>query len=561
MQGAAVGAASAVLVTAGCGGKATKTPSSTSANKASGTPRIGGIFQAYSLTASPPHLDPQQTASSNTRIPASCVMERLMSYKTALMDVSLGDQSIPIPGLAVSAEAPDATTWTAKLRTDVKFQNVAPVNGHAFEAEDVKATWARSLTLKGNPYAGALDMLDTSQITTPAKDTVVFKLKYPFAPFPAILAAPTVGMVLPREALAGSYDPTKQMIGTGAFLFESFTPDVGIVMKRNPDYHVKGLPYIDGARLPIIPDQAQRLAQFIGGHMDDFSSVPPTDVNAAKQDVPGAQWLNALPGTASMLWLQLGDPTSPFQDIRVRRAVSMAIDRDAIGKAVFLGDYTLSFNPPANLGPKESLTIEQLPANVAPYYKYDPAEAKKLLAAAGVSGMQVIIDHPVPYEQVPGNEPMAEAVSNMLNAAGLKSVGRAVDYTKDYIAGGKGEAYGNFPKDHIVISGLRSGSTNDPDGRIFDYYDSHSTVNAERLKDPQLDAMIEKERTTVNQDERYKACIGLQQYIAAKLYFIGFMPGPNGHEALQPWVKNYYPTNSVLGALGTETVSRLWLAR
>src|SRR5437762_587526 len=79
----------------------------------------------------------------------------------------------PVPGLAVSAESPDAITWTLKLRTDVKWQNVAPVNGHPFEAEDVKASWTRALTIKGNPFAGAIDMLDPTQITTPAKDTVI----------------------------------------------------------------------------------------------------------------------------------------------------------------------------------------------------------------------------------------------------------------------------------------------------------------------------------------------------------------------------------------------------
>lgn len=561
LQGPAVAAAGMALVAAGCGGKAGKAPSGTSAGNTSAAPRSGGIYQAAPLASSPPHLDPQQTSSFYTQTPASFVMERLMYYKTALMDAATGASGVPVPGLALSAESPDAITWTAKLRTDVKFQNVAPVSGHPFEAEDVKASWTRALTLKNNPFAGAIDMLDAGQISTPAKDTVVFKLKYPFAPLPSILAATTVGDSYPREALAGSYDPTKQMIGTGPFVFESFTPDIEFVTKRNPDYYTKGLPYVDGTRSSIIPDQAQRLAQFIGGHYDDFPSVPPTDMDAAKKGVPGARWLNLPPGTANMLWLPLGDPTSAFQDIRVRRAFSMAIDRDAIGKAVLQGDYALCYNPPLNLGPKAALTIDQLPASVAPYYKYNPAEAKKQLDAAGVSGMQVIIDHPVPYPQVPGNEPIAEAISNMLNAVGLKSVVRAIDYTNDYLAGGKGEAYGNFPKDHIVISGLRAGSTADPDGRIFDYYHSRSQVNPEHLKDAMLDAMIDKERTMTNQDERYKACIEIQQYVADRMYFIGFMPGPSGHEALQPWIENYYPCSAggSLGGTGTETISRLWL--
>src|SRR5207253_6097091 len=119
--------ASAVAA-AGCGGKTTKTSSGSSVSNTSGaqgrgTPRSGGTFQAAPLAASPPHLDPQQTSSFYTQTPVSLVMDRLMYYKTALMDASVGASSVPVPGLALSAESPDAITWTVKLRTDVKFQN------------------------------------------------------------------------------------------------------------------------------------------------------------------------------------------------------------------------------------------------------------------------------------------------------------------------------------------------------------------------------------------------------------------------------------------------------
>jgi len=563
LQGAAVGAAGIALAAAGCGAKPTRTSPGAPSSNASGPPRTGGIFEATPLAASPPHLDPQQTTSFYTQVPVTYIMERLMNYKTALMDEPLGATYVSIPGLALSAESPDAITWTVRLRADVSFQDVPPVNGHTFEAEDVKATWTRALSLKTNPFLGAIEMIDASQITTPTKDTIVFKLRYPFAPFPALLSAQSTGHVYPREALAGSYDPTKLAIGTGPFIFQSFTPDVEFVTKRNPNYYQKGLPYVDGTRTAIIADQAQRLAQFVGGHLDDLGAVPPTDLDAVKKGVPSAQLLTCAPASANTFWLQLGDSTSAFQDIRVRRAFSMAIDREAIGKSVLQGDYALCFNPSPQLGPKQSLTFDQVPAGVAQYYKYNPAEAKKMFEAAGVSGMNLIIDHPAPYPQVPGNQQVAEAVSNFLNAVGIKAALRQIDYTKDYLGGGKGEAYGFFPKDHVVVSGIRNGSTADPDGRVFDYYHSKSQVGAEQLKDPTLDAMIDKERTIVNQDERFKACIEIQQYIADKMYMIAFMPGPNIHEALQAPVRDFYPTGggSSVGGYGTETVSRLWLER
>jgi len=563
LRKAAAGTAGAALLATGCGGRPAKTPSGASSNTASQAPRTGGIFQATPLAASPPHLDPQQTTSFYTQVPVTYMMERLMNYQTAIMDEPLGASYVSVPGLAVSVESPDALTWTVKLRTDVNFHDVPPVNGHPFEAEDVKATWTRALSLKSNPFLGAIDMIDPGQVTTPAKDTVVFKLKFPYAPFPALMSAQTTGHVYPREALAGSYDPTKQVIGTGPFIFVSFTPDVELVTKRNPNYYQKGLPYVDGTRTAIIADQAQRLAQFVGGHLDDFGAIPPTDLDAVKRGVPAAQLMTCAPAAANTFWFQLGDPASPFQDVRVRQAFSMSIDRDAIGKSVLQGDYVLCFNPSPQLGPKQALIFDQLPSDVAQNYKYNPSEAKKLFDAAGVSGMTLVIDYPAPYPQVPGNAQVAEAVNNMLNAVGIKSSLRQIDYTKDYLGGGKGESDGFFPKDHVVVSGLRNGSTADPDGRLFDYFDSKSQVGAEHLNDPTLDAMLSKERTIVNQDDRFKACLQIQQYAAEKVYIVGFMPGPNVHEALQPWVKNYYPTGggSSVGGYGTETISRLWLDR
>src|SRR5581483_1757334 len=100
-----------------------------------------------------------------------------------------------------------------KLRPDAKFHNVAPVNGHAVEAEDMKATFTRALNpATNNPNRGALDFINAAQITTPDKQTVVFKLNYPYAPFRSTLASPAYSLLFPREVLSGGYDPSKTVI-------------------------------------------------------------------------------------------------------------------------------------------------------------------------------------------------------------------------------------------------------------------------------------------------------------------------------------------------------------
>jgi peptide/nickel transport system substrate-binding protein len=546
----AAGGGAAALALAACGPRP-KPSQPAAATATSATPKSRGTYLVNPVYGNPPHLDLHTTTSVFSQTVVNYVAGRLWNVQSAPLDFNVWSTAAGVPNLALSAESPDATTWTLKLRNDVKWHNVAPVNGRAFVAEDVKANWTRAVTVKGGVWAAALDMMDPSQISAPDDQTVVFKLKYPFAPFPAILSATTLGAQYPREALAGTYDPKQTIIGTGGFVFDRLTPDVEFVAKKNSDFYLKGQPYVDGMRAAIIPDQSQRLAQFIGGHLD-LAQFLPTDVDAVKRAVPNAQWMVETPGSGEMLWLQLGDQSSPFQDVRVRRALSMAIDRDAIGKAVYANDYILGFCPGPSLGPKEALQYNQLSPDTAPYFKYNPADAKKLLDAAGASGLQITIAYPQPYT-LAGFIPAAEAVSNFLNQVGVKSSLQQIDYTNVYLNNGKGYSAGFFPKDVVVFSGIRGGSTQDPDGRLYDYFHSKSLVGAEHLSDATLDGMIEKERTIVNQDDRWKACLDIQKYIAGKMYMVAFLPQPYNHWALQARVKNYYPNDGGIAPV------QLWL--
>ena len=172
-------------------------------------------------------------------------MSRLLRYKTGV-DPKVADGHDVKPDLALTSESPDAVTWTLKLRPDAKFHNVAPVSGRAVEGENIKATFIRALNEPKNVNRASLDMIDRTQIETPDKTTVVFKLKYAYASFAHTLASPTYSWIFPREAVAGGYNPEKQVIGSGPFLFENFTPDVALTYKRNPNWFGKPQPYVDG---------------------------------------------------------------------------------------------------------------------------------------------------------------------------------------------------------------------------------------------------------------------------------------------------------------------------
>ena len=183
-----------------------------SGNQAAGSPRTGGTLNVYLPTNYP--LDAQKNSGAGQVLPGAA-MSRIFRFKSSTDPNRITDHD-PENDLGLSAESPDAVTWTVKLRPDAKFHDTPPVNGHAVEAEDIKATFARALDpATVNPNRGALNMIDAAQIQTPDKQTVVFRLNYPYAPFVKILSSPTYSWIFPREAFAGGYDPNKRPIGSG----------------------------------------------------------------------------------------------------------------------------------------------------------------------------------------------------------------------------------------------------------------------------------------------------------------------------------------------------------
>jgi len=544
-------ASSAAALLFGCSGRPPAGTPSASRQGSPGTPRNGGTLAAY-LTYNPP-LDPQKV-SAGAQTSISGVLSRLFKFKTGTDPNAFADHETE-NDLGLSAESPDAITWTVKLRTDARFTNIPPVNGHAVEAEDIKASFTRAVDPStGNPNRGSLSMIDPAQIQTPDKNTIVFKLAYPYAPFVATLASPAYSWIFPREVLTGSYDPSKTVIGSGPLILDSVTPDVAYVYKRNPDYFDKDAPHVDSIRVAIVADAAQRLAQFSGGNLDYLLIDNPNDLPAAKQQNPKATVLKVLDGRAFPLYLQLGDPTSPFQDIRVRRALSLAIDRETAGKVVWNGDSQFTLFVPAYMG-KWASTVSDLDPSVQQWYKYDPAQAKQLLEAAGATNLQLKFAYvsPGPFT-VPSYVQLAQTVSSMLNNVGIKTALIMHDYNKDFVDAGKGSRQGYFDRDTVGF--FAEAVYSEADEYLYSYFHSKSTSNGEHLSDPALDSMIDKERTLVDRNERLKAVQDIQKYIADKMYVVPSV-GSYEFELVAPRVQNFQYTQS-LGVM-TESWSKLWL--
>lgn len=344
------------------------------------TPKRGGSFRFRGYT--PPHFDPHLTSSYTTMIILSFTHSRLVKHKAGPL-VTPG--TFEIEGdLAESWSQPDEKTYVFKLRKGVRWHKKPPVDGRELTAEDVKYTFDRFMTIKGNANRFMMTSLDRTDVVD--KHTVKFTLKEPNAWFLDMLSTPMACCIVAREAVEKFADLKKPeaVIGTGPWMLESHQAKVRTTFVRNPDYFVKGLPHIDRVEGIDFEDPAARFAAFITGQIDAGPEFPGMmlrhqDVKTARERRPTMR-LVQFPGNV-MTHVGMRTDMAPFNDIRVRQALSMAIDRKAIAEATYpLGTVKNPPVPAALVG--WSIPYNQL-GEGAKYDEHNPAEARRLLKEAG----------------------------------------------------------------------------------------------------------------------------------------------------------------------------------
>src|SRR6266545_843560 len=347
------------------------------------TPKRGGTLSLRLWD--PPHFDPHLTISYKTHILHTFSHSRLLKPKAG---PGVGPGTFPLEGdLAESWTQPNETTYVFKLRKGVRWHNKPPINGRELTADDVVYSVERFRTIKGNANAYMLSSLD--KVEAPDKYTVKFTLKEPYVWFLDMLANPMAVAIVAKECVEkfGDLKKSESVVGTGPWMFDSYQPNVGYTLVRNPNYFVPGLPYIDRVEVTVDEDNASRMAAFIAGKYDlgwenpgiinrvDWVQIKDT----LKQKRPRLQTAE-FPSNV-MSHISMRTDQKPFSDPRVRQAMSLAIDRQAILDATAEGVGV--FNPPVPAALKEwSLPVPQLGEGTK-YYKHDPKEAKRLLGQAG----------------------------------------------------------------------------------------------------------------------------------------------------------------------------------
>ena len=177
---------------------------------------------------------------------------------------------------------------------------------------------------------------------------------------------------------------------------------------------------------------------------------------------------------------------------------------------------------------------------------------RKLLEAAGATNLQ--LKYGTFLSTAVGNK-HGETVNSMLNDVGIKTAYVVFDYNKDYIDSGKGITAGYYPKDEIVFGYFSPYS--EADEWLFAYWDSNSVNSHEDVKDPKVNAMIDKERTLLDENERVSAVHDIQKYVADQAFYLPTV-GPYAYILLQPRVHNYQYSSSL--GLFTEMYAKLWLS-
>ena len=500
-------ALTAGLALTGCGGsKTSDTTENTAGAESETAAEVKGVdvdttgYLVAALNADIQTADVQKT-SKDYEVPFN-IFDRLVD-----VEVDADGNSKIVPSLAENWDiSDDGLEYTFHLRQGVKFHN-----GNDFTAEDVAYTFHRMLTVEGGVNTEFIDQIkgadellagetDTLEGVEVVDDyTIKVTLKEPFAGFLASISSPGVS-IYDSEATEAAGDQFGMdpavTVGTGPFEFSSWSFNNQLVLTRNEDYW-KGASKLPGVVIKIIPDTETQSMMFESGELDildlDYAadSVDRFTETYPDQIVQGPR--------VGIVYFTMNFNKEPFQDVRVRKAVQMSIDRQAILDALYGGrgqveqgifpHGLIGFNPDQ----------EEI--------KYDPEAAKALLAEAGYADgfdMEIAAD-----SSASDTMTMAlEIVSDQLAEVGINAEIKNYDEST-WLETRKSGELGSFMS-------TWSADYNDPDNFIYTFFGNEEKTKIRSINYPDTEVMnrVAKARTIVNEDERLAEYKALEEKIA-----------------------------------------------
>ncbi len=594
----------------------TQTVSAAPAGIMTGGRRIAPFVGPYS--GDPPTLDPYENLTYRAQIPSAFHYSKLMQAITGGDGVDPGNTAQYENDLAASMpEIPDETTYVFTVREDANWHDVDPLNGRAITQADIVATHDRFQELETANNASWNDVIASM---TPGEDnSLTFKLHEPHAPFFTLIGSSQHLWIIPQE-IVDSGTVAQRPVGSGPWIFENFEPGVAINWRRNPDWHrsrdyVNGsvdghgggyngiagadpqmFPLMDGVTATMNGD-TNVLIPSLGDGALDFSQLSPAIYKQAVEAAPQIEdngfvfTLNTVPGG-----FYFNYSIAPWNDVRVRLALSMSLDRDGILSAT---DDTgrgawhspLSQIAPYWMDPKDldtfGATYEGEDSGLT--FHRDLAKARQLLDAAGYpEGIQATLHGTADYGATVVN--LYEACAASAAEAGFQFE----FFFKEYAAYIASIFRGNFPDDwdgessHLAIGPLYGGATDPHDiwaavyartsgrhnwgsgGRTPDGLASVMELdtggNAESWShanavsgggpenDERLHEMFATQKGLLDFEERLEYTKEIQRYMSTKQYMVPYVAAP-GVYAFNPWMQQVDPRN---GELIDNPDKRVW---
>lgn len=443
-----------------------------------GAKSVGGeliVLRASDATSLDPHFI---TDIPSANIIHGKVYETLVAFDR--------DRNI-VPLLAKSWEQKDELTWTFTLNEGIKFHD-----GEDFNAEAVKTTFNRILDpATGSPQRDKLSMI--SEVVVDDTYVVTLKLKNPYAPLLSILASQEGSIISPKAITDSADQLATNPVGTGPFIFESWKSGQAITLNTNKDYWGT-VPKIDKVTFKIVPEDSTRLAMIESGEAHIADQVPVTDIDRIENS--STMNLFRTEGLA-VEFIGFNVKDSLLSNVKVRQAISYAVDREAIISGIYNNVGTLANSA---MSPKVIGYSSETKA-----YDYDVVKAKQLLKEAGIKeGTKIKLLTSDRKERIN----MAEVVQSQLKGIGLDVDIQVMEY---------GAFISEITKEHhqMFISGWGN-ATGDADYNQYNLFHTASMGapgNHFYYSNPEIDKLIEEGRSESDQATRndiYKKAMQLE---------------------------------------------------
>lgn len=441
--------------------------------------------------------------------------------------VHFGDSTELIPGIAESWTLSDnGLTYSFSLHRGFHFHD-----GTEITAKDVRYSFERAAqgpqSWLFTRIAGADSFLSEetphiSGISLPESDdgfTVEITLTEPFSPFIQFMAMPAAAIVNQREIESGTIELTVEAAGSGPWKLEEWVRDGHMLFSANEDYFYEP-PRMKRLKLRIISEEMTQSAEFEAGNLD-IVGIPGAETEAWLND---QRWEGLIheQQELSTYYIGLNCSRPPFDDTRVRQAMSLAVDREKILQFVLSGDGTLAHGaiPPGISGYDHTRNP----------YSYDPHRAQELLTEAGYSNGFTM---ELWQSQASGLAQVMEAFQSYWKVVGIeaKIVRNDWNIFKSAVREGKPDAY------------YLDWFADYPDGENFLFplfHSSESMVKRNRYNNPEVDSRIEKIQSMADSPERNRLLFEVDSLVYADAPWV-FLWHSVSQVVTQPWISGFEP--------------------